>query len=417
MWSAPSLQAFLSGLVLLVASGAHAAPAAHYHVTYLGPATPTAMDRVTGVVVGTEFIAGTAMAHILYPSHLNLGTLPGGHFSRATGSANGTVVGYSGTGPHGLYTHAFVYSQGAMRDLGTTGAASLFSAATSVNTTGIICGYGDKPDGSDIVGLCWTPGFPQPTLEPTLGGLGSFADALNEAGDVVGDSDTATNADRATGWFVGGPTPVDLQGGVVGRFSKAMDVNEARQVVGIVQTPDGTNGYLWQDGGMLPLPPLDGDKHSSAWAVNNLGDIAGDSSAPNPDTSGDLRRRPVLYLNGQPVDLSARVQMLPGCTLETAVGVSDAGQIAVRGNCGPGAELQAFLLTPDPGMVLVQGPIAIARTQALQTAESLAQHWQNFLAATTAALARQAGMDSGTAQHLIARDPSMQGRLLRTLSK
>jgi probable HAF family extracellular repeat protein len=417
MFHTPFVQAAVSGVVLLMATSVSAAPAEHYHVTYLGPATPTAMDRATGVVVGTELVAGNAIAHILSPSHLSLGTLPGGHFSRASGSANGTVVGHSGTGPNGLYTHAFVYSQGAMRDLGTTGATGLFSAATTVNTTGIICGYGDAPDGSDVVALCWTPGTPKPTVEPTLGGSGSYADALNEAGDVVGDSETTARVDRATGWFVGGPAPIDLQGGVVGRFSKAMDVNEARQVVGIVQTPDGTNGYLWQDGGMLPLPPLAGDKHSSAWAVNNLGDIAGDSSQPNPETSGDLRRRPVLYLNGQPVDLAARVQMIPGCTLETAVGVSDAGQIAVRGNCGPGAEHQAFLLTPDPGMVLAQGPLAIARTQALAPTASVAQRSQDFLAATTAALARQAGMDSGTAQHLMARDPSMQGRLLRTLAK
>jgi probable HAF family extracellular repeat protein len=417
MFHAQFLPAVMSGVVLLVASSLSAAPAEHYHLTYLGPATPTAMDRVTGVVVGSEFVAGNAIAHILYPSHLSLGALPGGHTSRATGSANGTIVGHSGTGPNGLYTHAFVYSQGAMRDLGTTGAPSLFSAATSVNTTGIICGYGDKLDGSDVVALCWTPGTPQPTTLPTLGGSGSYADAVNEAGDVVGDSETTAHVDRATGWFLGGPAPIDLQGGVVGRFSKAMDVNEARQVVGIVQTPDGTNGYLWQDGGMLPLPPLDGDQHSSAWAVNNLGDIAGDSSQPNPDTSGDLRRRPVLYLNGQPVDLAARVQMIPGCRLETAVGISDAGQVAVRGTCGPGAEHQAFLLTPDPGMALAQGPIAIARTQALAPAESVAQRRQDFLVATTAALARQAGMDSGTAQHLIARDPSMQGRLLRTLAK
>jgi probable HAF family extracellular repeat protein len=417
MFQAPFLQAVVSGVALLVATSVSAAPAEHYHITYLGPATPTAMDRVTGVVVGSELVAGTQIAHILFPSHLSLGTLPGGHFSRATGSANGTVVGHSGTGPNGLYTHAFVYAQGAIHDLGTTGAPSLFSAATSVNTTGIVCGYGDVPDGSDIVSLCWTPGTPEPTRAPTLGGSGSYADAVNEAGDVVGDSETATKADHATAWFVDTGVAVDLQGDVVGRFSKAMDINEARQVVGIIQTPEGTSGYRWQEGGLVPLPPLDGDKHSSAWAINNVGDIAGDSSLPNPDTTGDLRRRPVLYHEGHPVDLAARVQMIPGCTLETAVGVSDDGHVTVRGNCGPGAELQAFLLTPDPGMVLVQAPIAIARTQALQPAASLAQHWQDFLVATTAALARQAGMDSGTAQHLMARDPSMQGRLMRTLSK
>jgi probable HAF family extracellular repeat protein len=417
MFHIQSLHAVVTGVVLLVATSVSAAPAEHYHVTYLGPATPMAMDHVTGVVVGNERIAGNQIAHILSPSHLSLGTLPGGHFSRATGSANGTVVGYAGTGPNGLATHAFVYSQGAMRDLGTTGAPTLFSAATSVNTTGIICGYGDAPDAGDVVSLCWTPGTSEPTRAPTLGGSGSYADAVNEAGDVVGDSETATHADHATAWFVGTGVAVDLQGDVVGRFSKAMDVNEARQVVGIVQTPEGTKGYLWQEGGMLPLPPLDGDTHSSAWAINNLGDIAGDSSTPHPDTSGDVRRRPVLYLNGQPVDLAARVQMIPGCTLETAVGVSDDGHVAVKGTCGAGAELQAFLLTPDPGMVLVQAPIAIARTQALQPAESMAQRWQGFLAATTAELARQAGMDGGTAQHLMARDPSMQRRLLRTLAK
>ena len=73
-----------------------------------------------------------------------LGFLGTGTDSEAAGiNSSGEIVGFSGTVPYGtpanMDGHAFLYSNGAMTDLGTLGGS--FSYATAVNDSGEIVGY------------------------------------------------------------------------------------------------------------------------------------------------------------------------------------------------------------------------------------------------------------------------------------
>jgi probable HAF family extracellular repeat protein len=70
----------------------------------------------------------------------DLGTLAGGSISFAYGINNaGQIVGDA---DNGQFTHAFLYSNGAMADLGTLGNNSY---ARGINDAGQVVGYSRQP--------------------------------------------------------------------------------------------------------------------------------------------------------------------------------------------------------------------------------------------------------------------------------
>jgi len=129
-----------------------------YTITDLGPSQVFNIAPTDTTVVGSQLVPNQT-AFVLYPTTTNLGYLPQGGFSRANGAYGQAVVGYASTGPFGLYTHAFRWTQAAgMQDLGTTGTADLFSAATALNSAGTIVGYADSPTRQGIVPVAWRGG-------------------------------------------------------------------------------------------------------------------------------------------------------------------------------------------------------------------------------------------------------------------
>ena len=69
----------------------------------------------------------------------DLGTLGGTNSYAIAINDRGQVVGYSGT-DRGMTGHAFLYSDGAMTDLGTLGGA-VGSWASAINDRGQVVGY------------------------------------------------------------------------------------------------------------------------------------------------------------------------------------------------------------------------------------------------------------------------------------
>ncbi len=235
-------------------------------------------------------LMATAPAGAVPYTLTDLGTL-GGPQSFATDINNaGQVVGNSDlplSGGGGLFTgHAFIWdSAHGMRDLGTL--AGPFSAASGINDAGQVVGSSSTSSGpgATIHPVLWDSAGSVQDLG-TLGGLFGFAAAINDVGQVVGKADTLSSAPlvggRAFLWDSG--VMQDL-GTLGGDNSVADDINDAGQVVGQADIPTGgflgigSHAFLW-DGtsGMQDLGTLSGTgifDTSSAHAINNLGQVVG----------------------------------------------------------------------------------------------------------------------------------------------
>ena len=160
----------------------------------------------------------------------------------------------------------------------------------------------------------------------TLGGGFSWAHAVNNRGQVVGRSATASGAHHAFIWEAGVMRDLGTLPG--GSYSEALSINDGGQVVGWGSIDEATctlfdgcwHGFLWQNGTMTDLGALDDRFQSYAYAINNRGQIVGISNTA--DYPFD-EWRAVVWENGQIADLGKA----PGAANTIAFGINDAGQI------------------------------------------------------------------------------------------
>ena len=121
---------------------------------------------------------------------LDLGTLPGGDFSRANDiNSRGQIVGESSTAT--TSNHAFLFTDGAMIDLGVLpGVSNPFagSSASAINDRGQVVGYSSASNNGPVHAFLFSDGLMRDL--GTLGGIFSFGDSvatdINEEGHVVG---------------------------------------------------------------------------------------------------------------------------------------------------------------------------------------------------------------------------------------
>jgi probable HAF family extracellular repeat protein len=127
-----------------------------------------------------------------------------------------------------------------------------------------------------------------------LGSLGgsSYANAINNAGQVVGYYETSAGNDRAFLWTAS--DGMEDLGTLGGDFAIASGINSSGQVVGTSRNASGdVHAFLWAaTSGMKDLGTLRGT-FSSAVAINDLGDITGTASQV-----GDIRY--VAFLRTSP---------------------------------------------------------------------------------------------------------------------
>lgn len=354
-------------LLFLLGRTTVAFSAAPYTVSALGVApgdgfyVPTSIDS-SGVVVG--FVDGVLLQSFVVDraNTTNIGSLGNSSLSLAYGmNDDRQVTGYSAPLGIGSPRHAFFYSNGTMTDLGSLGKESFGRA---INKSGQVAGYFTLANGTKMHAFLYSNG--------TMNDIGVLPGAaemqgisLNDSDEIVGDSFLAGGYNYHAFLYDSGAL-ADL-GTLGGQISSASSINDFGQIVGTSTTGawatqnaggigvsvDASHAFLYSDGAMADLGTLGGDT-SQADAINNLGEIVGESEI----TPGDYMEHAFLDENGTMIDLNSLVDPKSGWVLNEATAINGAGQIVGDGMYD--GQQEAFLLTPESTYIPEPAAISFA---------------------------------------------------------
>jgi probable HAF family extracellular repeat protein len=163
--------------------------------------------------------------------------------------------------------------------------------------------------------------------------------AINRHGEVAGQSDLAGDQ-AAHPYLWDGRRMIDL-GTLGGDNGSANAVNGAGVVAGTADLADGTHrGFIWADGRMHDLPPVNGRPCSFSTSVNDRGQAVGSSTICHP---GPMEA--TLWRHGSAVDLNTLVAPSP-LHLNAASFINDAGDIVGEATL-PDGRMRNFVLVPN----------------------------------------------------------------------
>jgi len=256
----------------------------------------------SGINIYGQIVGGMQDAAFLYSDgrFTNLGNLEFGPFSfiyPASINDSGHVVGLYFSHSRQM-ERAFIYADGKLADLGDipnmVDTVNLW--AWDINNRNQVVGIVRHISGGLLNerGFLWEDGVF--TRFGTLGGIHSWPRSINDAGQIVGDSELAEPGQQK-------------------------------------------RAFLYQDGEMRNLGLLPGAAYSKAHSINNAGQIVGESG-PN---SSDIRA--FLYSDGVMRDLNDLLPPNSGWVLQAALDINDRGQIVGHGT-KDGVPEKAFILSP-----------------------------------------------------------------------
>lgn len=312
-----------------------------YTITFLPDwLSPSAINNA-GQMTGVMRIPGGSHAFLYTDGDVrDLGTLGGTRSFGYAISDNGVVTG-DATPVSDPTSRAFIYANGAMRDLGTLPGGSS-SIGLSINNSGQVTGSATTSTGETHAILSDSRGMRD---LGTLGGTYSYGIGINNAGHVVGASTLGGTGLEPHAFLYRDGAMTDL-GNLGGVRSFAQGINDRGQIFGaVVDASEVARPYLYTDGELTMLGDL-GGQYSDARDINNLGQVVGQATLSNDIDS----RRGFLYTEGKILDINALVDSALGWTVATAIGIDDSQQILgyacqTRDLCRP---VRLDPITPPP---------------------------------------------------------------------
>jgi probable HAF family extracellular repeat protein len=301
---------YLIALAACCAVGVSSAGAQTYSLTDLG-FLPNKKEDVSAAAAINDYgqVAGTSGgAAFRYAKQMEEVGRYG--LSRGFGiDRSGQVVGDSTFDKGGSISHAALFSNGSVRDLGTLKGSGPFSRANGINASGQVVGFcSEKLDGEGARAFTMSVSeFGIRTARMvdlgTLGGQFAQAWGINDSGFVAGNSQAKGDMGMVTHAFLWHAKSgmVDL-GTLAGDFSYGTFVNANNHVAGystIDKENDRVHAFLHNGKEMLDLGSLGGASWESdssfALGVNINDQVVGYSYVPaNGGTFGFLRKSPLF---------------------------------------------------------------------------------------------------------------------------
>jgi probable HAF family extracellular repeat protein len=106
------------------------------------------------------------------------------------------------------------------------------------------------------------------------GYTGSYGNAINDGGEVVGDAYSSAGTEEA--FLYTSASGMQGLGTLGGLSSIAYGINDAGEIVGYADTVSGTDAFLYYGGIMIDLgPDLPGWSVTEATGINDSGQIVG----------------------------------------------------------------------------------------------------------------------------------------------
>lgn len=334
--------AFALTIGLLLCRAAVAAPT--YALTDLGalvgnaPSDGIAINESGSALLSAQDAYAPSVTHYyMYAngSLVSLGNLalPGSDNGGAVAIAdNGLIAGTAQAydGAHAFLDIGYVLTD--LGNLGGTGGAS----ASDLNTSGHVIGWSDN--GVNQSAYLYENGR-MSGLAGLSGDLSgpSFAYGINESDQVVGEAEFApagvnsASVSHAVLWQRGGARDLGSLAGQSGS-SDAWAINDIGQIVGTSDTASGNRHafFLAVNGAMQDIGTL-GGLFSFAEAINNNGQVVGQAAIGQNDINGTPITHAFLWQHGSMTDLNTLLPASSGWVLSGAFGINANGQIVGTG--------------------------------------------------------------------------------------
>lgn len=302
--------------------------------------------KLTGALLFSSlpFTGGNALAAGY--TVIDLATLMQGHPATAHGPnvvgtavGGGVVVGGGAVGrPRG-----FVFSNGALQ--GVPGLPnSDYTLIFGINDAGSVVGSSNTA--TAVRGFVAAPsGRNTRELSPLAGDTGSTAFAVNNNGEAAGFS-SGPDGEHAVIWRTNGDV-IALQS-KSGTMVRALAINDRSDVAGVVNNNGSQLAVVWRSAGPpQELEMLPDSVKSEPSGINTRGDVVGFSQ----NLTGG-RRATLWPANGGAIDLGT----LPGGSFSQAFGINARGDIVGTSESNAGS--RAFVWTAKTGFQDVNSLIA-----------------------------------------------------------